>query len=111
MVAIAQNKAADEYRILDEQTREEMASGRYRDQRRTTFGLPVTLDHDGGTASPVPATPADQVTSNPAPTRTARRPVAAAKPARRPWSRSQEKLALLFNEQGCGPARSPDGSG
>jgi hypothetical protein len=103
MVAIAQNKAADEYRILDAQTREEMASGRYRDQRRTTFGPPPNLDHGGSTASPVPATPTNQVTSSAAATRTASRPVTAPKPARRPWSRSQEKLALLYNEQGLRP--------
>src|ERR1700740_1643144 len=38
MVAIGMNKAADEYLILDEQTREDMASGKYRDQRRGLFG-------------------------------------------------------------------------
>lgn len=38
MVAVGMNKAADELMILDEQTREELASGKYRDQRRGTFG-------------------------------------------------------------------------
>src|ERR1700739_4490785 len=38
MVAIGMNKAAEEYLILDEQTREDMASGKYRDQRRGLFG-------------------------------------------------------------------------
>ncbi len=38
MVAVGMNKAADELMILDEQTRENLASGRYRDQRRGSFG-------------------------------------------------------------------------
>ncbi len=103
MVAIAQNKAADEYRILDEQTRKEMASGRYRDQRRTSFGPPATVDHGDDGGSPVPASPTDQPASIPGATRTTRRTVAVPKPTRRPWSRSQEKLALLYNEQGLRP--------
>ena len=38
MVAIGMNKAAEEFLILDDQTREDLASGKYRDQRRGTFG-------------------------------------------------------------------------
>src|SRR6266571_1253239 len=38
MVAVGMNKAADELLILDERTREDLASGRYRDQRRGSFG-------------------------------------------------------------------------
>jgi hypothetical protein len=38
MVAVGMNKAADELMILDERTREDLASGKYRDQRRGTFG-------------------------------------------------------------------------
>jgi hypothetical protein len=105
MVAIAQNKAADEYLILDEHTRREIASGRYRDQRRAIFGPSASPDHgawDNG-ASPAPAAP-DQAAYNRGLTRPARRAAAAPKPTtRRPWSRSQEKLALLYNEQGLRP--------
>jgi hypothetical protein len=104
MVAIAQNKAADEYLILDEDTRREMASGRYRDQRRATFGPRVSLDGgevaSGG--SNVPAAP-DRASAKRDPSRPARRPAPTKKPVRRPWSRSQERLALLYNEQGIKP--------
>ena len=105
MVAIAQNKAADEYLILDEQTRSEIASGRYQDQRRATFGPRASLDDgevdgDGSRAAAAP----DRATSNRGRrTRPARRPAPTQKPVRRPWSRSQERLALLYNEQGIRP--------
>jgi len=104
MVAIAQNKAADEYLILDEQTRSEMASGRYRDQRRATFGPRASLDDgevdsDGSRAAAAP----DRAASNRGQTRPARRPAPTQKPVRRSWSRSQERLALLYNEQGIRP--------
>ena len=38
MVAVGVNKAADQYLLLDEQTRDELASGKFRDQRRGSFG-------------------------------------------------------------------------
>lgn len=95
MVALGMNKAADEFMILDEQTREDLASGRFRDQRRGSFGPPA------------PAVgPRDDTAVPRQPGRRARRP-SAAKPrqtaARQPWSRSQEKLALLYNQQGLRP--------
>ena len=92
MVAVGVNKAAEQYMILDERTREELASGKYRDQRRELFG--------GSGPSPAPA-----MNTAPAPARKARtrsRP-ATRKAARQPWSRSQQKLALLYNEQGLRP--------
>jgi DNA-binding NarL/FixJ family response regulator len=65
MVAVGVNKAAEQYMILDEQTREELASGKYHEAR---------------------------------PRRVASRPA-----GRRPWSPSQERLALLYNAQGLRP--------
>ena len=107
MVAVGVNKAAEAYLLLDERTRDELASGKFRDQRRGSFGtsLPssgpvadvgpvrdsavsktsVTVGHAGGTQ------PAQR---GPAP--------------RRPWSRSQEKLTLLYNEQGLRPKEIAD---
>lgn len=38
MVAVGMNKAAEEYLILDDDVREDLASGKYRDQRRGLFG-------------------------------------------------------------------------
>jgi hypothetical protein len=89
MVAIGMNKAAEEFLILDEQTREDMASGKYRDQRRGTFG---------------PLAPAAQdVKPQPARTRTTSRAQRRPRPQPRPWTPSQERLAKLYNEQGLRP--------
>jgi len=97
MVAIGMNKAADEFLILDEQTREDVASGKYRDQRRGTYGPPVPAGAPG-VAPGVPRRPARRVQPR------SGAGSAAQTPARRPWSRSQQKLALLYNEQGLRPA-------
>src|SRR5215475_15088750 len=51
MVAVGMNKAAEEFMILDEGTREDLASGKYRDQRRGSFGPPASSP-----AGPRPAT-------------------------------------------------------
>jgi hypothetical protein len=91
MVAIGMNKAAEEFLILDDHAREQLASGRYRDQRRGSFGPSAPLP--GGAAS----------SSQPA-RRERPRPRPAPAPARSPWTKSQERLALLYNEQGLRPA-------
>jgi hypothetical protein len=41
MVAIGVNKSAEQYLILDESTSEDLASGKYHDQRRGSFGPPA----------------------------------------------------------------------
>jgi hypothetical protein len=98
MVAVGVNKAAEQYLILDEQTKDELASGKFRDQRRGSFGTSVPSSDPG--AAGAAAGPAVS-------TRPARRPSppspAAPKAARPPWTKSQEKLALLYNEQGLRP--------
>ena len=95
MVAVGMNKAADEYLILDERTQEDMASGRYRDQRRGLFGP----------AAPPAATASQAGTPPHALARPGRRrgPVRQPAPQRRSWTPSQERLALLYNEQGLRP--------
>jgi hypothetical protein len=95
MVAVGMNKAADEYLILDERTQEDMASGRYRDQRRGLFGP----------AAPPTATASRSGTPPRAAARPGRRrgPVQQPAPQRRSWTPSQERLALLYNEQGLRP--------
>ncbi len=100
MVAVGMNKAADELMILDEQTREELASGKYRDQRRGTFG--------GSAPAPGASGPFVRPVRSAEP-----RPVSAAQPPRRaeprlpaprrPWTDRQERLARLYNEQGLRP--------
>jgi hypothetical protein len=98
MVAVGMNKAADELMILDERTREDLASGRYRDQRRGSFGTSVPGDQ---AAAPSAVEPGGRPAHRAQP-RPARRPAAAAA-ARRPWTEKQEKLALIYNEQGLRP--------
>jgi hypothetical protein len=88
MVAIGMNKAADEYLILDEQAREDLASGKYRDQRRGLFG-PL---------APSPGPPGEPAR----PTKRPRTP-GQVRPQPRPWTPSQERLAKLYNEQGLKP--------
>jgi hypothetical protein len=88
IAAVAQNKAADEFLVLDARAREDLAAGKYQDRRKSaSVG-------DG------PARPRPRVA--PAGTRPARR--APARHRRRPsWSRAQEDLALIWNEQGMRP--------
>lgn len=93
MVAIGMNKAAEELMILDEATRANLASGKYRDQRRGSFGPPAP-------ATSGPERTASSQGRRP-PARTSPGPVR--KPAAKPWTQSQEKLALLYNEQGQRP--------
>src|SRR5438046_9332543 len=41
MVAVGVNKSAEQYLLLDEETKDELAQGKYRDQRRGSFGTSV----------------------------------------------------------------------
>jgi hypothetical protein len=95
MVAIGMNKAADEYLILDEQTREDLASGKYRDQRRGLFGPLAPAPGPPGAVQPPPVRAAKPRTPAPAQRRV--------RPQPRPWTPSQERLAKLYNEQGLRP--------
>jgi hypothetical protein len=120
MVAIGVNKAADQYLILDEQTRDELASGKFHDQRRGAFGTsvpspsPAAAVAQAGGAAAGSAGGAEAAQAGAAAGRShaaqpsrrrresQRRPVSREVP-RRPWSKSHEKLALLYNEQGLRP--------
>jgi hypothetical protein len=83
--------------ILDEQTKDELASGKFADQRRGSFGTSVSSASPPEAAA-VKSAPAQPVRRRPAPPRpTARQ---APRPA---WTKSQEKLALLYNQQGLRP--------
>jgi hypothetical protein len=96
MVAVGVNKAAEQYLLLDRQTQDDLAAGRFADQRRGSFG--TSLPSAVPAPSPKPATRAPSAPRRPA------RPRPAASPAPRPaWTRSQQKLALLYNEQGLRP--------
>lgn len=109
LVAVGVNKSAEQYMLLDDETRDELARGKYHDQRRASFGTSVA----SSPGSAVPAqprrpeprqAPSHPAQSHPAQSRPAQSRPTQARPApRRPWSKSQEKLALLYNEQGRRP--------
>jgi DNA-binding CsgD family transcriptional regulator len=89
IVAVAVNKAADQYLVLDERTRGDLAAGRYQDQRKS-------------------ASVADERVT----LKEVRPPGSAARPARRPrtprravapWTKSQQDLALIYNARGMRP--------
>jgi hypothetical protein len=111
LVAVGVNKSAEQYLLLDDETRDDLARGKFHDQRRASFGTSVPPAAPAATA-PASAPAASAGTAAVRPVRpigpTPRRP-SPARPApsrptpRRPWSKSQEKLALLYNEQGRRP--------
>ena len=111
MVAVGVNKAAEQYMILDEHTKEELASGKYHDQRRGSFGTSGAAQPTPGTAQPGSDTarPASgsgastAVAPQRARRRTAQPTRPASRPARQPWSEKQRRLALIYNEQGLRP--------
>jgi hypothetical protein len=117
MVAVGVNKAAEQYLILDEETKQELASGKYHDQRRGSFGTTDATPPAPGNTAPASAATAGTAATATAGTVTAgtatqaprRRPArpsrpAPRKPAPQPWTDKQRRLALLYNEQGMRPA-------
>jgi hypothetical protein len=105
MVAVGMNKAADELMILDDATRDALASGKYRDQRRGSFGTSAAAPAERGTGVSRTAVSGTAVRAQrPRRAEPSRRPGQRPAAPRRPWSRRQEKLALLYNEQGLRPA-------
>ena len=98
MVAVGVNKSAEQYMLLDEDTKDELARGRYHDQRRGSFGTSTpSAPPRGPASSPAPVEPARRA-QPPRP-----RPAQPRREIPRPWTKSQEKLALLYNEQGKRP--------
>ena len=119
MVAVGVNKSAEQYLLLDDETRDELARGKFHDQRRGSFGtsVPAPAGNPPQAASPPQAVnaPRPQSPARPqSPPRAGRsaragssarppRPRPAPREVPRPWTKSQEKLALLYNEQGRRP--------
>src|SRR5438445_3601652 len=58
MVAVGVNKSAEQYLLLDEETKDELARGKFHDQRRGSFGTSVPSQ----AAGPAPAPAAGQPT-------------------------------------------------
>jgi hypothetical protein len=100
MVAVGVNKSAEQYLLLDEETKDELARGKFHDQRRGSFG--TSVPSPASTSATATLQPARR--DRPAQPRPPQSRPARSRPApRRPWSKSQEKLALLYNEQGRRP--------
>lgn len=117
MVAVGVNKSAEQYLLLDDETKADLADGKYHDQRRGTFG------HTAPVPTPPASrpTPAPETTSAPAPETTpapaqpGTRPAPGASPRpgrpaparrtgpRQPGTPSQRRLAVLYNQQGQRP--------
>ncbi|MDX6248866.1 MAG: hypothetical protein QOF10_2226 [Kribbellaceae bacterium] len=96
IVSIGVNKSADQFMVLDEKTSDELARGQHHDPRRGSYGRQSYDPPTGRSAS------------QPAPDRSSK-PVApekrnpASPPAGRRWTESQQRLAVLYNEQGLNP--------
>jgi DNA-binding CsgD family transcriptional regulator len=88
IAAVGVNKAADQYLVLNERAQEDLAAGKYQDQRKSSS---VT---DGprreGARTPSAGTRPTRRT----PTR---------QPRRRSWTKAQEDLALIYNAGGMRP--------
>ncbi|HEY7920147.1 MAG TPA: hypothetical protein VIE45_10860, partial [Streptosporangiaceae bacterium] len=113
MVAVGVNKSAEQYLLLDEDTKTDLARGKYHDQRRGTFGQPEPASGPPRTASPAKPAPNGPAKASPAqasPTGISTTRVAPVKPApvsprppRLPGTASQRRLAVLYNQQGLRP--------
>ena len=126
MVAVGVNKSAEQYLLLDDETKTDLADGKYHDQRRGTFGragpapapakpaaetakpaaetakpITETAKPAAETAGPDAARPAlaRPALARPAPARPPGRPAA----PRQPGTPSQRRLAVLYNQQGLRP--------
>jgi DNA-binding NarL/FixJ family response regulator len=88
IAAVAVNKAADQYLVLDDRTTQDLAAGRYQDQRKSPS---VTDGPRHGRARASAAGP-----------RPARRAPARQRP-RRFWTKPQEELALIYSARGMRP--------
>ena len=97
MAAIGMNKSADEIVILDDDAEADLASGKYRDQRRGA-ALAATFPPEESPAE------AARPRARPTPATRPRPPKRQVRAPRKPWTDSQERLALLYNEQGLRPA-------
>jgi hypothetical protein len=119
MVAVGVNKSAEQYLLLDDETKAELADGKYHDQRRGTFGraAPAPAPPTPAPTPPVPVpTPAPaSAAASPATPAPAARPATGAPPRpsrpapgrpagpRQPGTPSQRRLAVLYNQQGLRP--------
>src|SRR5580693_7699910 len=102
MVAVGVNKSAEQYLLLDEQTRDELASGKFADQRRGSFGTSVPTAGPPAARSPPAPSPSDD--APPQRARPSQGPRATRGPSRRSGS------PCCTTSRANGPRRSPASS-
>jgi hypothetical protein len=104
MVAVGVNKSAEQYMLLDDDTKADLARGKYHDQRRGTFGQPESASGQLETGRPARPGPGHAGPASAATARAARpQPAPAARAPRLPGTASQRRLAVLYNQQGLRP--------
>jgi hypothetical protein len=96
IAAVAVNKSNDQYLVLNERTREDLAAGNYQDQRKSASVTGVPARQRPRTA-PAGARPGVKPAARPA----RRAPVL--RQPRRSWTRAQEDLALIYSARGMRP--------
>jgi len=110
IVSVGVNKSADQYQILDERARAEAANGDFHDPRRGTYGTRPAKTSPRTKAAPEKPAPEKRAPDQKAAPRQSA-PAAPSQPATKPavrraprrWTKSQENLAVLYNEQGIRP--------
>jgi DNA-directed RNA polymerase subunit N (RpoN/RPB10) len=100
IAAIAVNKSADQYLVLNERTREDLAAGKYQDRRKSSSVTDGPEPKRARTSSTTTSSATSSGTK-PAPRRVRQTP--APQPPRRTWTRAQEDLALIYNTRGMRP--------
>ena len=98
MVAVGVNKSAEQYLLLDEDTKTELAEGKYHDQRRGSFGVPASSP-----AAATPGAPAGPAQAGPAQAAPAQTP---AEPAHTGPAQTPAELAHTGPAQAT-PAQGP----
>ena len=115
MVAVGVNKSAEQYMLLDEDTKTELAEGKYHDQRRGSFGVPTSPPEasSGEPATPaqrarteMPATP-PQPARTETPAKSANAGPAQAAPGERPAARRPIAPAATSRPRTTSPPRHP----
>jgi DNA-binding CsgD family transcriptional regulator len=88
IAAVGVNKAADQYLVLDERAREDLAAGKYQDQRKSSS----VTDGPAGRGVRAPSARVRPARRTPAP-----------QPRRPSWSKAEEDLAVIYSARGMRP--------
>jgi hypothetical protein len=89
VVSVGVNKAADQYLVLNQRTRDDLAAGRYQDQRKSSSVMGQRPARKRIPKARAVARPVRRAGTPPRPRQT--------------WSREQQDLALIYNARGMSP--------